>query len=136
MIPNTSPCYDHSLRDVVAWSDEGHGLVIDHKTGRLAEAVGPLTNSDTPTQLIPGDGWEVIYRPGTTSECREPLVAWAVTADGVIPLASDANGQVDDARSDGALIVPVGLVAAPSIPADEPDCASDDRADDGGLVCD
>ncbi|MEP9417469.1 hypothetical protein ABLE92_24430 [Gordonia sp. VNQ95] len=116
MIPNTHPCYDRSLRDVVAWSDEGRGLVIDYKTGRLVEAIGPLTSeADKPSQLIPGHGWEVIYKAGNRDEeWREPLVAWGVTNDGVVPLATDANGLVEVVGD--ALIVPSSIADTLGIP--------------------
>lgn len=59
-------------------------------------------------QLLPGNGWN-IWRY-TDKPIASPLIGWALLANGeVVPLDSDTNGIVDDARGGNTVaILPVG----------------------------
>lgn len=97
MIPNLHPCFMDN-GDVVAWDDEGRPLVLDRKRGRLALGHGELFHDDNfnVRQIMPGRGYTVVFNPGTPEQFTEPLLAWAVTADGnVIPIACDSTGETE-----------------------------------------
>ena len=84
MIHNTSPCYhDRSLRTVVAWTDEGQPLVIDHHLGELVQVSGQITDEPQIVQIIPATGWQVTYNPGTDSEHTDGHTRFVLLRGGV-----------------------------------------------------
>ena len=86
-------------KPVVAWSDEGHAMVLDTFEGKLVRA-DQLKNFDSvreekpgPASMIPGGGWmyEFTDEDGIT-ERVQPVVAWVVSDEGnIVPcnLADD-----------------------------------------------
>jgi hypothetical protein len=92
---------------VVAWAqdDEGYveGLMVTD-TGKLTIAKsyrnfdGYGVSDDHTVQITPADGWVAIYKESEDGESREPLVAWALRADGsVVGLTS--GDYVDSAET-------------------------------------
>lgn len=90
--------YADTSRDVVAWADDGHPMVIGDKGLVRAEAIpdyegiGP-DPSPLPFAFIPGNGWMVEREDGV----RDPLVAWAACTYGggsgmfVVPMFTEES---------------------------------------------
>lgn len=54
---------------------------------------------DRIVQIIPGGGWLVTHYPDVGDEYTMPLVAWGLSADGVVvPLDGDRDGFVEHLR--------------------------------------
>lgn len=72
-----------SAKDVVAWADDGHPMVVGDKGLVRAESLPGyeglgLDGSPMPFAFIPGNGWMVERENGE----RDPLVAWAMCTYG------------------------------------------------------
>ncbi|MET9712566.1 hypothetical protein [Nocardiopsis alba] len=70
-------------KEIAAWDDDGHPMVVNHKGLVRAESISGYESvihdgSPLPFAFIPGNGWMVEHEDGK----REPLVAWAVCTYG------------------------------------------------------
>ncbi|MEO5874596.1 MAG: DUF6253 family protein [Streptosporangiaceae bacterium] len=74
---------------VVAWNDEGHGLVLDRiELRRAMDLDGFLgfiaADVEPVIAVAPGGGWLIEFdRPDGAGLDVQPVIGWAVRADGV-----------------------------------------------------
>lgn len=95
----------YSYKPVIAWNDDGQPLVAGKRSLVPAHS---LTNFDgivspdvSPTVgTIPGNGWRAEFTASDGSTFSDPIIAFAVRADGTgVPLQVGADGDVDASTS-------------------------------------
>lgn len=86
---------------VVAWSDDGDALVVDHGSGCLRPAnqskgfAGLNSDEGSVVAVLPGGGW-LMHFTDEDGSWTEPVVGWTVTANGVVEaLSTDLAGDVE-----------------------------------------
>lgn len=93
-------------RQAMAWADDGHPMVVNHKGLVRAESIPgyeETTQDGTPMPFafIPGNGWMAEREDGS----RDPLVAWAMCTYGggadvfALPVFTE---EMEAFRGDGA----------------------------------
>lgn len=93
---------------VEAWTDEGDPMVLQDGKKRLVRAssfsnfIGVTEAERQPVVgVLPGDGWRFAYADDDGAEFTEPVLGWAVTADGyAYPLV--AHGEDNHAEIQSA----------------------------------
>jgi hypothetical protein len=88
-------------RKVEAWAHDGHPMVFSPKGLIRAEDGGNfryVMEGDAPVVgVMPGNGWLIHCTDSEGVSWVDPVLGWAVHADGVVhPLVSDSDGVVDD----------------------------------------
>ena len=108
--PGLSARYKHdnpkhwTHRRVVAFDDDLKPLVSDDHRLEYADRYSNydgITDHHDPgdgayTALMPAAGWRIEYTDPDGSKWSEPLVGWAIKDGGVVALAADSTGLVDD----------------------------------------
>lgn len=110
MIPAAQP-YSASFRQddkkfpvdhvpIVAWDDEGHGLIMAERKSKLVRAKdepgfqGIYPDAVATVAVTPGAGWLIEYRDAEDVVTTSPVIGWAVQADGngfALDVAEDGN---------------------------------------------
>ena len=98
-----------SHKPVIAFDDDGHPLVVgDGERDRSLVRADVYANCDgvgddpypSVIALLPAGGWRVVWSQEGGTEWSQPLVGWALRADGsVVPLDTDATGSVEELGS-------------------------------------
>lgn len=98
---------------VVAWSDEGHALVLDSERGKLVRADQRKgfrsVHQEGPTYagMVPGGGWMYEFTSDDGSTRVQPVVAWMLKHNGdFIPcnLSDDDSIYASEVVGDGIRI--------------------------------
>lgn len=92
------------IRQVLAWDNDGHPMVLGSHGLERAADLGPIqrVRQDTAAVVgaVPGGGWFIEYQDGEGAKQVTPILAWTVHADGSAnPLTADQDGLTDDATS-------------------------------------
>lgn len=91
-----------AARQIVAWDDDGHPLVVGALGLTRAEECGNFRRIRHDTApivaAIPGDGWLIECTDDEGNTWTDRILAWTVHADGVAsPIGTDSEGVTDDA---------------------------------------
>lgn len=84
---------------VIAWSDSGEALVLHNNCLEIAcnlPHFKRIDEGDAPVVgIAPGGGWRIERRYGSGLLRDQPVIGWAVRADGsAFPIETDADGFV------------------------------------------
>lgn len=94
-----------SFKPVIAWDDDGQPLVAGKRKLMVASSFTNfdriMAADDSPVvATVPGDGWRAEFKDEDGSTISDPVIAFAVRADGTgLPIQVGSDGEVDTSTS-------------------------------------